>query len=248
MKSNKIANAFNRAASHYDYHGILQRKVALVLADKIIQANIIPSEVGKILEIGCGTGFLTEPVLKAYPTLSYDATDISSAMVQHCSNKLPPSQHLRYFVMDGEEVSIQGHWNTIISNLTFQWFQDLEHSLQRLWEKTDSIAFSILLDGTLREWKDICARGNLKAGIRAFKTLTEVEKLCIALNPSGCSLEVSSEKQTFPNGLAFLRNLKGVGAHIPADDYSPVSLKNLLNQNQGPLTVSYEVLYGIIKR
>ena len=57
MKPQRVRRAFDAAASSYDDHAVVQRIVARRLAERI--AALPLPEQPRILEIGCGTGFLS---------------------------------------------------------------------------------------------------------------------------------------------------------------------------------------------
>ena len=92
----KIADNFSNYHKHYSRKAILQRKIAQTLAE------ILPDlEHPRILEIGCGTGFLTQHLFTKYPDGVFDITDLSKSMVGYCQRRYQHSS-AQFFVMDGE--------------------------------------------------------------------------------------------------------------------------------------------------
>jgi len=72
-----IANNFGSTVSTYEAYAKVQNQVAKKLCD-LIQIDSSPKN---ILEIGCGTGFLTEKILKKFPNSDITAIDISEEIL-----------------------------------------------------------------------------------------------------------------------------------------------------------------------
>lgn len=94
IKKHVIAG-FNRGAPTYAEAAHLQARVAERLAEKLLG---ISAET--ILEIGCGTGLLTEHLLKLFPRSDFLLTDISSSMLELLNKSFfsPLSSGLSAFV------------------------------------------------------------------------------------------------------------------------------------------------------
>lgn len=78
--------AFDRHTSTYDRHAVVQRAVASRLA------GLLPEGLsfGKVLEFGCGTGFLTESLLKRVFMEELELNDLSMKMLQIAQQKISP--------------------------------------------------------------------------------------------------------------------------------------------------------------
>ena len=126
-RKSRIVRAFDRADG-YDAHARVQRVAAARLAAHIERLEIDPSL--PALEIGCGTGFLTQR-LRAPRLL---ATDIAPAMVERARARIPTRPELSFAVLDGEQpgTAPHGRYGLIASNLAFQWFADLPAAVSRL--------------------------------------------------------------------------------------------------------------------
>jgi len=96
-----IARSFDSAARSYDAHAPVQRRVARQLARHIASLPL-PAR-PRILEIGCGTGFLSGALFARYPEGRFVFTDLSPAMARRCREKLARrGGHAQFAVMDGE--------------------------------------------------------------------------------------------------------------------------------------------------
>src|SRR6185437_5823582 len=107
----------------------LQRLGARRLAGRIRSA--LAASPQRILEIGCGTGSLSERLAEAFPGSDLLLTDIAPSMLHRCRSRLGEGH--RYQVLDGERPEdLAGHFDLIASSLALQWFTDLRGGLQRL--------------------------------------------------------------------------------------------------------------------
>ena len=76
---------------------------------------------GRILEIGCGTGYLTGLIRQANREARLVALDLDAALVAAARRRLGPEAGVAWLVADGETL-IRGEYDLIIANATFQWF------------------------------------------------------------------------------------------------------------------------------
>ena len=85
MRSKKkiIKNNFDNASTSYDSVASIQKKCAQKLIEKL--PNFIPNS---ILDLGTGTGYTTELLLKKFPESQYTLNDISDVMLKVAEKKL----------------------------------------------------------------------------------------------------------------------------------------------------------------
>src|ERR1700722_14572631 len=100
----KVAHYFASQVKTYDAWADVQINAATQLVE---QLKKIPSP-QTILEIGCGTGLVTEKFLPLFPSATVLLTDIAHTMVKHCQHKYANrGQNIYYAQMDGEELALQ---------------------------------------------------------------------------------------------------------------------------------------------
>ena len=147
-----IRRNFARRARSYDRHAGMQRLMAQRLAaaagDSLAQAR-------RILEIGCGTGYLTQLLRQANGEARLVALDLDAALVASARRRLEAGAGARvlFMVADGE-APIRGEYDLIIANATFQWFTHPEETLAALYRSLASggvLAFSTLGPRTFQE-------------------------------------------------------------------------------------------------
>jgi malonyl-CoA O-methyltransferase len=235
---NHIAHAFDRAAD-YDAHARVQRHAAHRLAERIAALPLPPAP--RILEIGCGTGFLSEALLDRLPAADALLTDIAPAMLARCRDRLGDRPNVRYCAMDGEAPDTAPGFDLICSSFTFQWFADPAASLPRLaalLRPGGRLAFATMLDGSLAEW-------HAAAGEHAAMPDYPDDALFAAL---GATITEEIRIEQHPNAHAFLASLRAIGAHRPRALRPPVAtLRPAMRAFEAAgSAVTWRIGYGII--
>ncbi len=113
-----IRRNFARRAASYDRHAEMQRLMAHGL---VAAAGDSLARAGRILEIGCGTGYLTNLLRQANGAARLVALDLDAALVAAARRRLGPEAGVAWLVADGE-TPLRGSFDLIIANATFQWF------------------------------------------------------------------------------------------------------------------------------
>lgn len=115
-----IARQFDRGASTYDAHADVQK----AMADRLMcRLRATGSEFRRVLEIGCGTGYLTGELARGFPKASIVAMDLSPRMVEIAANKVR-SPNVEFAVADAESERWEPEsFDLVASNATIQWFQ-----------------------------------------------------------------------------------------------------------------------------
>lgn len=251
MSHDRIARRFGRAAASYDEHSGLQRHAAQHLAELILRTDLPPAP--RILEIGCGTGHLTEllaeQLQRRHASADFLATDIAPAMVAACRQRLPG---LRYAVMDGERPTVAGNFDLICTSLTAQWFRDLRGTLVRLAAMLAPggvLAVTTVGEHTFGEWREAHLALGLQAGTPAFPSAQTLRCLFPAAGQLELEEEQRAEHQHAP--LDFLRTLRAIGADTPAPGHRPLSageLRRVLRQLGSEPVVTYHLLHAMWRK
>jgi malonyl-CoA O-methyltransferase len=245
----RIAAAFGRAA-RYDEAAAAQRAAADALGRRIA-AQPLPAQ-PRILELGCGTGFLTRALAGAIGPARWTVSDIAPAMVARARAGLDLEADWR--VIDGEAVDpALGPFDLIASSLAFQWFADLPSAVARLGgllEPGGLLAFSTMAAGSFAEWAETLAAEGLAAGTPAYPDAAALAAL--AGQGYEARVEVVDLPQQPPDARAFLRGLKDIGAGTPAPGYRPLAAAALRRAmarfDAGPRIVTYRVGFCLFRK
>ena len=207
-----IADNFGRCVHTYDRMAAIQRDCAETLARFFPDMNK-----ADILEIGCGTGFLTKEILRKYPDAHILATDLSPAMVQYSQSKFT-QPNIRFGVMDGEYPNIDKKVDLIVSNLAVQWFESPVggiENLKKILKPGGQMFFTSLGTNSFIEWRRTLKKMGLPEGVNTGAVLPG---------------KIHEEERFiyYPSTMAFLKSVKVIGAHHPREGYPrlhPAALK-----------------------
>lgn len=153
----KSRRSFDRAAIRYDEHARLQRQVATTLIEYLGKhaENIKPQS---ILDLGCGTGQITEAVCQHYLEANVISLDFSHNMLIQTESRLSSNGlNASAICADAEQLPFQdGAFDLIVSSLMLQWSNNLGSTLAKINDSLAEqgvLAFSSLSNGTLKEVK-----------------------------------------------------------------------------------------------
>ena len=132
----RIRQRFSRAAGTYDAHAEVQKDMALRLLRELREGSG-PEGIagfGRILEIGCGTGYFTALLTDRYPEARIIALDFAEGMAQLAGKRLEGKDNVSVLCEDGERylATCPGPFDLICANSTLQWFDDLQGGLARI--------------------------------------------------------------------------------------------------------------------
>ena len=113
------------------------------------------------------------------------------------------------------------------------------------------LAFATLVQGTFSEWRAVHRMFGLSAATPAFPSATMIDGFWPDSGEG--SIEEEEFLQTYATAHDFLMSLKAIGAATPASEHEPLpagSLRRILRHldQQGSLTITYQVAYGIFTR
>lgn len=247
-RKERIAKAFGAAAQTYPDNAAVQRLAAMRLAARIA-ALPLPAR-PKVLEIGCGSGFLTAALAHALPDADLTVTDLSPDMLDAC--RTATGVRATWQVMDGEHPTLSpGTFDLVCAGLTVQWFDDLDAGLTRLCgllKPGGHLAFSTLLCGTFGEWRDAHADQGLTTGALDFAAPERLRRF----SHDGVRVQLVQERfvERHESGAAFVRTLKAIGAQT--SDRPPLKVapfKRVLRRFEDAGAVAtYELGYGTLRR
>lgn len=250
----KITHSFDHADS-YEHSAKIQKIVIkqLVAFLKTIEFN--KDKPLSILEIGCGTGLLTQYLLELFPKAKFMITDISSNMVQRVQQKFGKDYpEIQFKVMDGEALELNQSFDLICSSLAFQWFEDLEGSLQHITEYLNPngvLLCSTLAKESFSEWRAIYDQYKYSCPFQVYPEVTTLNTYWPSLTGGGF-WQTESIIDSVDNGVDFIKGLRNIGAHIPMTLHQPLSagqFRKVIDQfNNEYGYTTYQVAFGYFKR
>ncbi|WP_138429509.1 methyltransferase domain-containing protein [Fodinibius saliphilus] len=252
----QIAANFGSAASQYHKHANLQKEVAKrLIASLKPWRDILPK--GPIIELGCGTGFVTQRLAELYPNREIEVTDLSHQMVQYCREQLGDRGNLSFRVKDAEDTPAGNpKYALTISGFTAQWFKNPAQVLGKWLEATKPgglLLVSFPGSESFPEWKQKCKELGLPY---TGNELPDVEEMVVkmSLGPAQVDYYEDTVTQRFTSAEAFFRKFKTIGTATQKKgrSLSPKELSLLIDHwnesANGDITVSYHLVFLAVKR
>lgn len=249
-RKQRISDAFGAAADGYDDHAGPQRFAAALVADLAQRQK--PAGVTRILEVGCGTGFLTRHIQTRWPGAELVVTDLSPRMLERAAQGGLVAG--TFLAMDGEEPAFEGAWfDLILSSLAFQWFDDLGAALARLsglLRPGGSLIFSTMGRGSFAEWRAAHAQCGLVCGVPDYPSLDDLRTTLARFDDAFAFDEDVLLDCRGAKGL--IAHLKGIGAVVPTAGRSPLApgdLRRVMAAFEAAgARDGYQLLFGRITR
>ncbi len=257
---NLIEKNFSNKVHSYDSNAIIQKIMAEDLFNLIININ---NHYSIIFEIGAGTGFLTELLIKIEPALLI-VNDISKKMLETLKSKISFSNMI-YIDSDFLEINNLIKSDLICSNAVFQWIFDLDSLLSKIYtflNHNGILAFSTFIEGTFKELDKAFNEAYLAKGEKPkkqtlnFLSKEEITNFLIKYNFE--IIEISTVEYKFfyntPND--FLKTIHNIGATLNNCERVKYSImkkmleeyKRLFSTEENKVYATYNVLFVIAKK
>ena len=247
------------AAGLYDMYARHHRIIAKRLMDFVHP----DAAAGSILEIGCGTGLLTEKLLDRFPASYVTALDISPSMVEQCNTKLSRSGRLSFLVTDAEEYCRIGkRYDLVVSSCSLQWIHDRRGLVERIYAMLEAggmCLMAIPVMGMLHELVESCIRG--ARSVMRQLDLDSGEEWITRFEKSGMDILSSSVESVsclYDHPLEVLKAIRGIGAGIDQSSafLKPGGMRKMTEYysrhfevaDSGKVSSTYRILYLLGKR
>jgi len=127
-----IKNNFSRNSSQYSINANIQKQSAKNLCDELIKI-FSPKNLSQelnILDLGAGTGFIGDYLVKKSPNAKIYELDFSEKMLQNRQNFHP---QIKQLIGDIEDLNFPNkYFDIIISSFSLQWIKDFENLIKKL--------------------------------------------------------------------------------------------------------------------
>jgi len=246
-----IGNNFSRSSRSYSAAGMFQRSAAKHLYGFVERELDAPENIRKVLELGCGTGFMTIGLLRLFPDAQFVVSDISENMLQICMDVTRPAAEClgtpAYFeCYNIADANIEKYYDLVISALAFQWIPDLAPVLNNIREHLHPggrLIFSTLLDGTFLSLHRVFADLGLAYPGPKMLTEDELRSKCSAFDV--CRVETFKYVEEHKSVLEFLRQIQRTGAgnagisRVSLTDMRRILARYRELEGDGPIKVEY---------
>ena len=234
-----IQQHFNHAAPSYDDAAILQKTVAERIDERLELTTIEPKT---ILDLGAGTGLLTEKVIRRYPNAQLFAVDLSPSMLniatprftaprwpalntkvnqflQNCKLTKALATRTGAIAINADVYQLPFADNSvdlIVSNLMLQWCDDLDSvfaEFRRVLRSEGLLMFTTFGPDTLKELR--YAWQKVDANYEHVNNFIDMHDIGDALIRNGFGQPVMDMEiftLTYDKPMGVLKDLKAIGA------------------------------------
>ncbi len=269
-----IRRSFSKAAPGYEANSDVQKEVGLNLARLMARQGPGPSAPEtRILDIGCGTGYLLRSIKGVWPGVALFGCDIALPMLQEARGFAgvshgPCCEPDRLLTADCEALPFRGSsFDMCVSNLAYQWAPDIGLAFKeagRVLRSGGFLYFTTLGPGTLGElrasYEEAAGKNGFKLTASEFHPYRDARSLKSDLEAAGLEvmwMETSPVKKTHKDLWALLKRLKSIGAVSRASGGANTLGKGALLKKAaraylsgfpspaGGIIATYEVIYAL---
>lgn len=244
----KISKAFSKQARLYADRADIQSEVAYNLSE-LIASNYYVGEDVKVLDVGCGTGFMAESFQGVMSfmqlDISRDMCEIASKFgdsVQGDMNKLPFKDN---------------SFDMVTSSMAFQWSDDLSKTFSesyRVLSEGGILAFTIPNNKSLVALKNSFSQLGKQNSINDFYDEEYVKSLLEFSKFSILEFHKNEIKVEFDNVISLLKSFKEIGANISkngGENLTKSDLKFLQDtypDNNDKKILTWDINYVVCKK
>ncbi len=229
-----IKQHFSQAAPSYDDAAILQKTIAKHMNERLDLTTIQPKT---ILDLGAGTGLLTQKLIIRYPSSRILAVDLSFAMLQQAQPRLKTAR----FPLLGDTLNkaigttlaqktianainadayqlpfADQSMDLIVSNLMLQWCDDLDNvfqELRRVLRPEGLLMFSTFGPDTLKELRQAWKVADEKQEhVNQFIDMHDIGDALIRNGFGQPVMDMERFTLTYDQPINVLKDLKAIGA------------------------------------
>lgn len=195
-----LKERFRKAASSYDTEAVTQREIACKLWS-MTQNLIDPADCAEILEIGCGTGFLTRNYI------DHMGKQVTLNDIYDVSANFSDITKARFLIGDAEQTEWNNSFDLILSASAIQWFNNLDAFFAKCNESLNSEGVIALSTFGPQNFIEIRESGGKSLNYMSKTELTEKFSAHFDI------LYVYEETITlrFPDVRSILRHIKNTG-------------------------------------
>ncbi|MDM5189826.1 malonyl-ACP O-methyltransferase BioC [Bacillus sp. DX4.1] len=259
-----LQKRFNGAAVSYDQYANVQKRMAHQLLSTMKERYDRVSSI-RILELGCGTGYVTEQLAISFPNATITAVDFAESMVAVAKMR-NHVESVTFRCEDIEKLTLNETFDVIISSATFQWLNDLQATVKNLYRhvyENGLLLFSTFGDQTFQELHTSFQRAKAEQSMQnsvavgqRFLTRRQLQGVCESVT-GDVHVDETCYIERFATVRGFLQSIRKVGAtNSNAESYcqSPSIFRTMLRiyerdfTEEGEIVATYHALFAYIEK
>lgn len=251
----KIKHAFSNASNTYDCVAQLQRDVGRDLLTQFLPQNLV----GNVVDIGCGTGFLTQSLFPFCQNANLIALDLALPMLRATRDKLMHS--VSYVCGDAENLPFaKNSIDTLLSNVALQWCQPIDKALSelnRVLNTDGTLIFSTFGSQTLCELKTAWASVDDSPHVNTFYNSQQLQQALQQAGFNNFEIKVRQYLPRYESVLDLMHELKHIGAHnvnsarrrhLTTKTTLQTMMENYPRTQSGEIIATFEVIFVKAKK
>lgn len=204
-----VKKSFKKSISSYNENALIQRQICCKLSEYI--DAYAKCTYKSVFEIGCGTGMLSDILIKDFGIEKYILNDIVPEMEDKIKEIMLNNKYSNYnFIKgDAEIIDFPKDVELIVSASVFQWFDDLNIVFKKIQDSLSSKGFFVYNSYGATNFKEIREITGNGLEYRSFEIMEELLKKYFTIKHSE-----NTEKQLYfdtPNDV--LKHLRYTGVN-----------------------------------
>ena len=248
LTAKKAQQSFSRVAGTYENFADIQKQIGMDLL-----AMLPLKKMKRILDVGMGTGWLTEKIKEKYPGAYIIGLDFAFGMARQASAKNIDA----VFQADAQALPFKANrFDMVVSNCAYQWVADLPRALAGCYKvlaKEGSFIFTLFGQNTLKELSASLDIKDFNVGLPGDAQIFD-----ILFEKGFGSIEIKKRmmQREFEDIFALIRWLKRIGANRTQRD--TFVGRDLLKKadmfykenfsSKGKIYASFEIIEGKAKK
>ena len=213
LDKHAIRRSFDRAASSYDRHAVLQREVESRLLERIEFQRLEPA---RVLDMGCGTGSASESLAGRFEQARVIALDWAPAMLtQSTVTDSNPRSDTSLLCADMHSLPLASRSvDLVFSNLALQWSYDLPamfRELRRVMATNAMLIFTSYGPDTLSELKQAWRAVDDLPHVNDFPDMHDIGDELLAAGFREPVMDAERLTLEYPGVKSLMRELQGLG-------------------------------------
>lgn len=210
----KTRSGFDRAAQSYDAAAVLQREVGDRLLERLDLVRMQPE---RVVDLGCGTGKITEQLLRRYKKAQVIGLDLALSMVQMTRSKGGWLRKPAGVCADVAQLPLQADSvDMMVSNLMLQWCNDLPtvfSELAQALRPEGLLMFSTFGPDTLKELRSSWGQVDGYTHTSRFVDMHDVGDALLQAGFRDPVVDMEMITLTYTEVRGLLQDLKSIGAN-----------------------------------
>ncbi len=252
----KVRRSFSRAASSYDEAAFLQREVADRMLERLDYIRLQPRAV---LDLGTGTGYCCDDLLRRYKSAHLVALDFAEGMLKMAAKRGRILRRPSPVCASAESLPFaDSSFGLLVSNLMLQWCHPVDEYFRefyRVLEPGGLLMFTSFGPDTLMEMRAAWQEVDGEPHVHGFLDMHDVGDALFREGFVNPVMDAERIVLTFGDVLSLLRELKAIGAsNAEAQRLRGLTGRHALKRfaeayeafrsAEGVLPATYEVVYG----